>query len=102
MNKKFTIGAIIAFVVILGGGVSLYSMNQASADTVVTKDFCNGTKGAAYTLCVKNADILRAEMAKRDSKRFKQSLKNMDNLRNFTPTVTVSTSPSSSSPAKTN
>lgn len=87
MSKKFIIGASIALAVILIGGVIFYFLNQASADMVATKDFCNGTKGAANTLCVKNAGVLRAEMAKRDTSRFKQTLKNMDALRNFVPPV---------------
>jgi hypothetical protein len=94
MSRKFIIGSSIALAIILIWGISFYFLNQASADTAVTKDFCNGAKGAAYTLCVKNAGVLRTEMAKRDSARFKQTLRNMDNLRNFVPSAaTVSTSP---------
>jgi len=98
MSKKFIIGASIALALILGGGAGFYFWNQASADTVATKDFCNGAKGSAYALCVKNVATLRAEMAKRDEARFRQTLRNMDRLRNFDGTVTiaptVSTSPS--------
>jgi hypothetical protein len=89
MSKKFIIGSSIALALILGGGAGFYFWNQASADTAVTKDFCNGTKGTAYTLCVKNAGVLRAELAKRDSTRFKQTLRNMDALRNFNGTTTA-------------
>jgi len=107
MSKKFIIGASIALVLILGGGVAYYFWNQASAD-VVTRDFCNGVTGRGWKNCVANAVVLRNELGSRDATKFKRALSNADTLRNYVPgkgTISPSISPSKSvspSPTVTN
>jgi len=90
MSKKFIVGAIIALVLILGGGAGYYVYNRASADAY-TKDFCNGIQGQTWRNCVQNMANWKAYMQRVDSARFKQMVNNADKLRNFKPNATAGT-----------
>jgi len=99
MNKKFIIGAIIALVLILGGGVGYYYYNQASADAY-TKDFCNGIQGQTWRNCVQNMASWKAYMQKVDNTRFKQMVNTADKNRKVTAVAPVVKTTDPATPVK--
>ena len=98
MNKKFLIGAIIAVVLIVGGGIGYYFYSQASADAYA-QSACAGITGNAYKNCTTNMIAFKKFMQRHSTSQFNKVLSYLDTQAN--PSGKVTPSPAKSTPGGT-